>query len=167
MSWPVLNSWGSMHGPRGDRARIQVRSRNIKMRPRWFNLDWILSFFVSLEDQIARISRMKASIFFVIRARSGPRFCSRQIPLKNVTIKPARESLSSRDPRAAARLSMSNWWTRNGLSLDQCYLLALKANAPNSLIGQGLVQTQHKTSTITLGLHTAELGRNRRSLVIV
>jgi hypothetical protein len=26
---------------------------------------------------------MKASIFFVIRARSGPRFCSRQIPLKN------------------------------------------------------------------------------------
>jgi hypothetical protein len=32
---------------------------------------------------------MKASIFFVIRARSGPRFCSRQIPLKNVTIKPA------------------------------------------------------------------------------
>jgi hypothetical protein len=52
-------------------------------------LDWILSFFVSLDDQIARISRMKASIFFVIRARSGPRFCSRQIPLKNVTIKPA------------------------------------------------------------------------------
>src|SRR5208282_2121623 len=49
---------------------------------------------------------MKASIFFVIRARSGPRFCSRQIPLKNVTIKPARESLSSRDPRAAARLSL-------------------------------------------------------------
>jgi len=31
---------------------------------------------------------MKASIFFVIRARSGPRFCSRQIPLKNVAIKP-------------------------------------------------------------------------------
>jgi len=30
-------------------------------------LDWILSFFVSLDDQIARISRMKASIFFVIR----------------------------------------------------------------------------------------------------
>src|SRR5580704_11912882 len=51
-------------------------------------MDWILSFFVSLDDQIARISRMKASIFFVIRARSGPRFCSRQIPLKNVTIKP-------------------------------------------------------------------------------
>jgi hypothetical protein len=51
-------------------------------------LYWILSFFVSLDDQIARISRMKASIFFVIRARSGPRFCSRQIPLKNVTIKP-------------------------------------------------------------------------------
>src|SRR5208282_44335 len=74
----------------------------------WFDLDWILSFFVLLDDQIARISRMKASIFFVIRARSGPRFCSRQIPLKNVTIKPARESLSSRDPRAAARLSMSN-----------------------------------------------------------
>jgi NAD(P)-dependent dehydrogenase (short-subunit alcohol dehydrogenase family) len=67
-----------------------------------------LSFFVLLHDQTARISRMKASIFFVIRARSGPRFCSRQIPLKNVTIKPARESLSSRDPRAAARLSMSN-----------------------------------------------------------
>jgi hypothetical protein len=63
-----------MHGPRGDRARIQVRSRNIKMRPRWFNLDWTLSFFASLDDQIARISRMKASIFFVIRARSGPRF---------------------------------------------------------------------------------------------
>jgi hypothetical protein len=56
-------------------------------------LDWILSFFVLLDDQIARISRMKASIFFVIRARSGPSFCSRQIPLKNVTIKPARESL--------------------------------------------------------------------------
>src|ERR1700733_11159497 len=58
-------------------------------------------FFLSssqLDDQIARISRMKASIFFVILARSGPRFCSRQIPLKNVTIKPARESLSSRDP---------------------------------------------------------------------
>jgi hypothetical protein len=35
-----------MHHPRGDRARIQGRSRNIKMRPRWFNLDWILSFFV-------------------------------------------------------------------------------------------------------------------------
>jgi len=35
-------------------------------------LDWILSFFVSLDDQIARISRMKASIFFVIRARSEP-----------------------------------------------------------------------------------------------
>jgi TetR/AcrR family transcriptional regulator, copper-responsive repressor len=32
-------------------------------------LDCILSFFVSLDDQIARISRMKASIFFVIRAR--------------------------------------------------------------------------------------------------
>jgi len=32
----------------------------------WFNLDWILSFFVSLDDQISRISRMKASIFFVI-----------------------------------------------------------------------------------------------------
>src|SRR5258708_25602362 len=45
------------------------------------------SFFVLLDDQIARISRMKASIFFVIRARSGARFCSRQIPLKNVTIK--------------------------------------------------------------------------------
>jgi hypothetical protein len=30
-------------------------------------LDWILSFFVSLDNQIARISRMKASIFFVIR----------------------------------------------------------------------------------------------------
>src|SRR5277367_250404 len=56
---------------------------------------WIgfFPFFVSLDDQIARISRMKASIFFVIRARAGPRFCSRQIPLKNVTIKPARESL--------------------------------------------------------------------------
>jgi hypothetical protein len=62
----------------------------------------------SLDDQIARISRMKASIFFVIRARWGPRFCSRQIPIKNVTIKPARESLSSRDPRPAARLSMSS-----------------------------------------------------------
>jgi hypothetical protein len=34
-------------------------------------LDWILSFFVSLDDQIARISRMKASIFFVIRAPVG------------------------------------------------------------------------------------------------
>src|SRR5271168_3113586 len=87
---------------------IQVRSRNIKMRPRWFTLDWILSFFVSLDDQIARINRMKASILFVILARSGPKFCSRQIPLKNVTIKPARESLSSRTPRAAARLSMSS-----------------------------------------------------------
>src|SRR5271155_5994766 len=64
--------------------------------------------FGSLDDQIARIIRMKASIFFVIRAGSGPRFCSRQIPLKNVTIKPARESLSSRDPRAAARLAMSS-----------------------------------------------------------
>ncbi len=59
-------------------------------------------------NHIPRISRMKASIFFVIRARSGPRFCSRQIPLKNVMIKPARESLSSRAPRAAARLSMSS-----------------------------------------------------------
>ena len=67
-----------------------------------------ICFFASPDDQIARISRMNASIFFVIRARSGPRFCSRQIPLKNVTIKPARESLSSRDPRAAARLSMSS-----------------------------------------------------------
>jgi hypothetical protein len=47
-------------------------------------LDRILSFFVLLDDQIARISRMKASIFFVIRARSGPRFCSRQFPLKNI-----------------------------------------------------------------------------------
>jgi hypothetical protein len=64
------------------------------------------SFFVSHDDQIARISRMKASIFFVIRARSGPRFCSRQIPLKNVMTRPASESLSSRAPRAAARLSM-------------------------------------------------------------
>ena len=36
-------------------------------------MDWILSFFVSLDDQIARISRMKASIFFVSRARSGIR----------------------------------------------------------------------------------------------
>lgn len=72
----------------------------------WFDLGQILSFFVLLDDQIARISRMKVSIFFEIRARSGPRFCSRQIPQKNVTIKPARESLSSRDPRAAARLSM-------------------------------------------------------------
>jgi hypothetical protein len=45
-------------------------------------LDWIFSFFVSLDDQIARISRMKASIFFVIRARSGPRFCSWQIQPK-------------------------------------------------------------------------------------
>ena len=34
-------------------------------------LDWILSFFVLLDDQIARISRMKASIFFVIRAPVG------------------------------------------------------------------------------------------------
>ncbi len=65
-------------------------------------------FFVSLDDQIARISRMKASIFFVIRARSGPRFCSRQIPLKNVMTRPASESLSSRAPRAASRLSMSS-----------------------------------------------------------
>ena len=48
----------------------------------------------------------------------------------------------------------------NGLSLDQCCLLALKANALNSLIGRGLLQTQHKASTITLGLHTAEAGRN-------
>lgn len=51
---------------------------------------------------------MKASILFVILARSGPKFCSRQIPLKNAMIKPARESLSSRAPRAAARLSMSS-----------------------------------------------------------
>jgi hypothetical protein len=50
-------------------------------------LDWILSFFVSLDDQIARISRMKASIFFVILARSGPKFCSRQIPLKKEMVK--------------------------------------------------------------------------------
>ena len=35
------------------------------------DLDWILSLFVSLDDQIARISRMKASIFFVIRAPVG------------------------------------------------------------------------------------------------
>ena len=59
-------------------------------------------------NHIPRINRMKESILCVILARSGPKFCSRQIPLKNVTIKPARESLSSRDPRAAARLSMSS-----------------------------------------------------------
>ena len=45
-------------------------------------------------DQIPRINWMKSSIFFVIRARSGPRFCSRQIPLKNVMTRPASESLS-------------------------------------------------------------------------
>jgi len=99
----LSHSSGSLH---------EVRQKSCRVNPcqggQWFNLDWILSFFISLDDQIARISRMKASIFFVIRARSGPRFCSRQIPLKNVTIKPARESLSSRDPRAAARLSMSS-----------------------------------------------------------
>jgi hypothetical protein len=43
---------------------------------------------------------MKASIFFVIPARSGPRFCSRQIPLKNVMIKPAKESLFRREIHA-------------------------------------------------------------------
>jgi hypothetical protein len=59
-------------------------------------------------NHILRISRMKASILFVILARLGPKFCSRQIPLKNVMIKPARESLSSRAPCAAARLSMSS-----------------------------------------------------------
>src|ERR1700741_2461909 len=77
-------------------ANIKQENPNRAKVVNWFDLDWILSFFVSLDDQLARISRMKASIFFVIRARSGPRFCSRQIPLKNVTIKPARESLSSR-----------------------------------------------------------------------
>jgi hypothetical protein len=47
----------------------QTLSRRIRApRCQWFNLDWILSFFVSLDDQIARISRMKASTFFVIRA---------------------------------------------------------------------------------------------------
>jgi hypothetical protein len=53
----------------------QTLSRRIRAAPRcqWFNLDWILTFFASLDDQITRISRMKASIFFVIRARSGPR----------------------------------------------------------------------------------------------
>src|SRR6202044_365645 len=76
----------------------------------WFDLDWILSLFVLLDDQIARISRMKASIFFVIRARSGPRFCSRLIPQKNVMIRSARDSLSSVPPRAAARLSIRSGW---------------------------------------------------------
>jgi hypothetical protein len=61
----------------------QILSRRIRTAPRcqWFDLDWILSFFVSLDDQIARISRMKVSISFVIRARSGPRFCSRHYGL--------------------------------------------------------------------------------------
>ena len=53
-----------------------------------------------------RINCMKASIFFVIRVRSGPRFCSRQIPQKNVIIRSARDSLPSVPPRAAARLSI-------------------------------------------------------------
>jgi hypothetical protein len=44
-------------------------------------LDWILSFFVLLDDQIARISRMKASIFFVIRAR-------RPVTEETLTIRP-------------------------------------------------------------------------------
>ena len=54
-----------------------------------------------------RINCMKASIFFVIRARSGPRFCSRQMPQKNVMMRPARESLSPSSPRAAVRLLTS------------------------------------------------------------
>ena len=36
-------------------------------------------------------------------------------------------------------------------------VLALKANALNSLISRGLLQIQHKSSRITLGLHTAEV----------
>jgi len=42
-------------------------------------------------------------------------------------------------------------------------VLALKANALNSLISRGLLQTQREASTITLGLHTAEAGRNPRA----
>ena len=41
----------------------QTLSRRIRTAPRcqWFNLDWILSFFVSLDDQIARISLVAAT----------------------------------------------------------------------------------------------------------
>ena len=48
-----------------------------------------LALVTTITDAIttALPASMKASIFFVIRARSGPRFCSRQIPLKNVTKK--------------------------------------------------------------------------------
>jgi hypothetical protein len=61
-----------------------------------------------IHHQIARINRMRSSIFFATRARSGPRFCSKQIPQKNVTIRPARESLSFPSPRAAVKLSISS-----------------------------------------------------------
>ena len=101
--------WADMDNPK--ESQIDLRDAtvgSIKDDVQSWPREGKLPIFVSLDDQIARISRMKASIFFVIRVRSGPRFCSRQIPLKNVTIKPARESLSSRDPRAAARLSMSS-----------------------------------------------------------
>src|SRR5271156_2716879 len=63
-----------------------------------------------LDDHVPRINFMKCSIFFVTRARSGPRFCCKQLPQKNVTMRSARESLSPASPRATVRLAISSWW---------------------------------------------------------
>ena len=63
-----------------------------------------------LDDHVPRISFMKCSIFFVTRARSGPRFCCKQLPQKNVMMRSASNSLSPASPRAAVRLSIRSSW---------------------------------------------------------
>ena len=108
-------------------------------------MDWILSFFVSLDDQIARISRMKASIFFVIRARSGPRFCSRQIPLTNVTIKPALLAVATirHDLGLTDRYTAENRFEVDG------------ANAARSFLkGRGISTQQMQVVWDAIALHT-------------
>src|SRR6266481_4493341 len=57
-----------------------------------------------LDDHIPRINFMKCSILFVTCARSGLRFCPKQIPQKNVMMRSARDSLSLASPRAAVKL---------------------------------------------------------------
>src|ERR1700722_18744852 len=63
-----------------------------------------------LDDHVPRINFMKCSIFFVTRAGSGPRFCCKQLPQKNVMMRSASNSLSPASPRAAVRLSIRSSW---------------------------------------------------------
>ena len=42
------------------KPQIQAGESEPRRGSQRFDVDWILSFFVSLDDQIARISRMKA-----------------------------------------------------------------------------------------------------------